>query len=117
VTRLLGRYQIPGCCPGTRKGLPPGPDCSGGGSGGARQAKRREQRALAASVADDLAPEPSAYLHGPLFDWSDCQHGCNGDCVVADAGSDVCTWQCHPGMVTDPVKAARFAHVLAEIER
>ena len=40
---MLGRFASPGCCPGTRAGRPPGPDCSGG-ERDTRKAKRRERR-------------------------------------------------------------------------
>ena len=54
MARMLGRWQVPGCCPGTRAGREPGPDCSGGGSMGARAAKRIEQRAVAREAAGYL---------------------------------------------------------------
>ena len=94
--RLLGRYQTPGCCPGTRAGLDPGPDCSGGGSLGTRRAKRLEARELAAEIDGELHPQPD-FEHlvalGPLYDLSDCEHGCNG----SPCGSERCTFTCHPG--------------------
>lgn len=48
---MLGRHQVPGCCPGTKAGRGPGLDCSGGGSMGARAAKRAEQREMDAEIA------------------------------------------------------------------
>lgn len=55
MTRMLGRRQVPGCCPGTRKGLPPGRDCSGGGSMTARYAKRTEARQVEREIAEGIA--------------------------------------------------------------
>jgi len=96
MARMLGRHQVPGCCPGTRAGLPPGPDCSGGGTMAARHAKRIEARDAARDVEEQLRPRPD-YDHlltlGPLYDWSDCEHGCNG----SPCGSERCTFICHPG--------------------
>lgn len=62
---------------------------------GARAAKRLEARELAAEVDAQLHPEPDldhlATL-GPLYDLSDCGHGCNG----SPCGSERCTFTCHP---------------------
>jgi len=95
MARMLGRYQVPGCCPGTRAGLNPGPDCSGGGTMTARGAKRIEARQVADDIEDQLRPQPD-YDHlltlGPLYDLSDCEHGCNG----SPCGSERCTFICHP---------------------
>ena len=52
--RMLSRHQVPGCCPGTKAGRDPGPDCSGGGSMGARAAKRVERRQVDAEIAEEL---------------------------------------------------------------
>lgn len=95
MTRLLGRYQVPGCCPGTRAGRDPGPDCAGGGPMEVRRAKRIEARAVAAEVDEELYPQPDlehmATL-GPGYDFSDCEHGCNGDSPCGER----CTFICHP---------------------
>ena len=95
MARMLGRYQVPGYCAGTRTGLPPGPDCAGGGTMTARYQKRIEGRQLASEIADELHPQPDlewlATL-GPLYDLSDCRHGCNG----SPCGSEQCTFICHP---------------------
>ena len=40
--------------------------------------------------------DTSYVIPAAMIDLSDCQHGCNGDCVAS--GSDVCTWLCHPGL-------------------
>jgi hypothetical protein len=80
MTRMLGRYRQPGLCPGSRSGRAC-IDCGGGGSIGARAAKRIEAREVAAEIAGELHPEPD-FDHlatlGPLYDLSDCDHGCNG---------------------------------------
>ena len=95
MTRMLGRYQVPGCCPGTRAGYGPGPDCAGGGPMETRRAKRIEARQVADEIAGELRPQPDlehlASL-GPLYDLSDCRHGCNG----SPCGSERCTFICHP---------------------
>jgi hypothetical protein len=66
MPRMLGRYQAPGCCPGTRAGRDPGPDCSGGGSMGARAAKRKEARLMDPEISEELAQEipPSRLTRG-----------------------------------------------------
>jgi len=51
--RMLGRYQVPGCCPGTRAGRTPGPDCAAGGPMDARRAKRIEQRQAAREITEE----------------------------------------------------------------
>jgi hypothetical protein len=62
---------------------------------GARAAKRLEARELAAEVDAELHLEPD-FEHiatlGPLYDPSDCEHGCNG----SPCGSERCTFICHP---------------------
>ena len=92
MARMLGRWQVPGCCPGTRKGLPPGPDCSGGGSMTARYARRMEARWLAAELAPEADSDWLASID-PLIDVSDCRHGCNG----WPCSSEQCTFICHEG--------------------
>jgi hypothetical protein len=61
----------------------------------ARGAKRIEARMVAADIEDQLRPQPD-YDHlltlGPLYDLSDCEHGCNG----SPCGSERCTFICHP---------------------
>jgi hypothetical protein len=54
MARMLGRFESPGCCPGTRQGWrrtrhSDRPDCSGAVTD-TRKAKRREQRAVAREV-------------------------------------------------------------------
>lgn len=51
---MLGRVQVPGCCPGARAGRP-GPDCTGGHPAGTRAAKRAEQRITAAEITRELS--------------------------------------------------------------
>jgi len=62
-----------------------------------RRAKRIEARQAAAEIGEQLRPQPD-YDHmltlGPGLDLSDCEHGCNGDCVRI--GSERCTFVCHP---------------------
>jgi hypothetical protein len=64
---------------------------------GARSAKRIEARQLAAEVDGELHPQPDlghlATL-GPLYDLSDCRHGCNGDSPCGEQ----CTFICHPAV-------------------
>jgi hypothetical protein len=52
--RLIGRYQVPGCCPGTKAGRPPGRCCSGGGCLPARAARRLESRQLKRDILEGL---------------------------------------------------------------
>lgn len=99
MARLLGRYQVPGCCPDTRAGLPVGPDCPGGGTMTARKAKRMEARDVAREITLELYPGDREWLAacGPLYDLSDCEHGCNG----SPCGSERCTFVCHPARRAD----------------
>jgi len=72
---------------------------------GARKAKRAEARELAREFAAAASwydsTEGKQWLERGLaeaegwlcWDFSDCQHGCNGDCV--DSGSERCTFICH----------------------
>jgi len=58
MARMLGRFQSPGCCPGTREGpykmrRTVGPDCSGAGTD-TRWRKRVERREVAREVDDQL---------------------------------------------------------------
>ena len=102
MARMLGRYQVPGCCPGTRAGRDPGPDCSGGGSMTARYAKRIERRWLDAEMAEHLRADVPL---GPCWDLSDCVHGCSGRPSCCER----CNFTCHeewPGYV--PVLAAEL---------
>lgn len=60
-----------------------------------RRAKRIEAREVVDEIAEQLRPQPDldhlASL-GPLYDLSDCRHGCNG----SPCGSERCTFICHP---------------------
>ena len=76
-----------------------------------RRIERRELARELAPVADD---EWLASIV-PLIDPSDCRHGCNGDCIVLGAGSDVCDFLCHPGLTEDPVRAERLERKLREM--
>jgi hypothetical protein len=64
-----------------------------------RQANRRERRQVGRLVDAELAPDDREWMAslGPLYDMSDCQHGCNG----WPCGSERCTFVCHEGL---PVK-------------
>lgn len=58
MPRMLGRYESPGCCPGTRAGWRRSrrsysPDCSGAVTD-PRRRKRAEQREMAREIRDDL---------------------------------------------------------------
>lgn len=60
MARMLGRYETPGCCPGTRVGWyrgrrSYGPDCIGAVTG-TRKSKRREQREAARDIRPYLRP-------------------------------------------------------------
>jgi hypothetical protein len=90
--RMLGRYQRPGCCPGTRDGRGPGPDCSGGGPEGTRAAKRAEARMVEAELAPDADDREWMATLGPLYDASDCVHGCSGS---PSCTGERCTFVCH----------------------
>jgi hypothetical protein len=73
---------------------------------GARAAKRAEAngvtREIAAGTSGYDSTEGKRWLERglaqaegwPYWDFSDCQHGCNGDCV--ESGSDRCDFMCHP---------------------
>jgi hypothetical protein len=56
--------------------------------------RARDQAALRREVADVLGSEP----RDPFVDLSDCQHGCNGACLMS--GSDRCDFTCHPDAPT-----------------
>jgi hypothetical protein len=70
-------------------------DCGWDGSLGTRAAKRLEARELTAEIDGELHPQPDlehmATL-GPLYDLSDCEHGCNG----SPSCGERCTFICHP---------------------
>lgn len=92
MPKMLGRYETPGCCPGTRSGWRRrrhlvGVDCSGGDTS-TRWRKRVERREMVREL------RPDGLLPDPAEDLSDCRHGCNGDCLAN--GSDVCNFTCHP---------------------
>jgi hypothetical protein len=55
-----------------------------------RTTKRVEQRRFLARLLDDLTRDAPP---SPLDDLSDCEHGCNGDCL--SPGSDRCNFGCH----------------------
>jgi predicted NACHT family NTPase len=56
--------------------------------------RKAEKREVSRYVRAELAaPAP----FDPLFDPTDCQHGCNGSCERF--GSEVCTFLCHPSWV------------------
>lgn len=50
----MGRYRTPGCCPGTRAGWRPGPDCSGGFPMAPREVRRIEARQVRAEIAGEM---------------------------------------------------------------
>jgi hypothetical protein len=50
--RMMGRFKTPGCCPGTRAGRKPGPDCSGGENVMARHQRKIEKRAWKEEAKD-----------------------------------------------------------------
>jgi hypothetical protein len=96
--RMLGRYRVPGCCPGAREGRP-GPDCAGGSPVGTRIAKRREQRIVKAAIDDELCPPPAIDDLVAIGAWTEletlageCRHGCSGSpsCTQPE-----CTFTCH----------------------
>lgn len=96
MTRMLGRIHVRGlslnCAMRDGRYCR---DCGWDGSLGARAAKRIEARELAAGIDAELHPEPD-FEHmatlGPLYDLSDCEHGCNG----SPCGGERCTFICHP---------------------
>lgn len=93
MARMLGRIVL-------------GYDYDAGTERHAKTAKLRERRAFRRQVdafPDDLSEgrELRIAQYGwetrePGYDWSDCRHGCNGDCV--ESGSDRCTFVCHGGV-------------------
>ena len=87
---MLGAWKVPGCCPRTRAGHEPGPDCSGGYPLGTRRARRQEARGVRAEVAGAL----SHPVHDPSVDPIDCIHGCCGSPYPCTTGR--CTFTCHP---------------------
>jgi hypothetical protein len=82
--------------------------CSDGGE--TRWRKRQEQRELEREFAGWASWHDSAegreWLERglaeaegwPGWDFSDCRHGCNGDCIARGTGSEVCDFTCHPGL-------------------
>ncbi len=97
MTRMLGRTHVRGlsfnCA--MREGRYC-KDCGWDGRMGARAAKRLEARELAAEIDAELHPDPD-FDHmatlGPLYDLSDCEHGCNGSPSCCER----CTFICPPG--------------------
>jgi len=58
MARMLGRYESPGCCPGTRQGWYRGrrrhaPDCSGALTD-SRRRKRAEQREVRREILSEV---------------------------------------------------------------
>ncbi len=94
--RLAGRYC--GQCPSCRTGRNFGPDCAGAGPDTPRRRRKAERAALRRYVTAELGTEPA----DPLVDPSDCQHGCNGDCVTSEHGSERCDFTCHPDTTRGP---------------
>lgn len=62
-----------------------------------RWRRRIERRDLERELAPVADPEWLASID-PLVDLSDCQHGCNGDCVTS--GSERCDFTCHEDPIT-----------------
>lgn len=98
---MLGRYETPGCCPGTRSGWTRrrhlyGLDCSGAATD-TRWAKRVEQRQFRRS----LLPEGELPPPG-IPDLWDCRHGCNGDCLAG--GESRCGQTCHEQISNEDVR-------------
>lgn len=99
MVRMLGRWRVPGCCPGTRDGRPPGPDCPGGGSAGTRAAKRAEQREARQEALSELAelsnslPEVPALVCVTHLRFVPCRS--DGCVLSAEAGdvARVAAWQ------------------------
>jgi hypothetical protein len=90
-----------------------------------RVERRREQRDFSREVAalpDDLTEgrERRIAQYGwetgePGYDWSDCKHGCNGDCLTG--GSDRCTFVCHGGVVdVDHERAVAYIALFNEAD-
>ncbi|MBC6458436.1 hypothetical protein [Actinomadura sp. HBU206391] len=50
---MLGRYESPGCCPGSKQGYGPGPDCSGS-ERSTRKRKRFEKRTWRREATNEL---------------------------------------------------------------
>lgn len=84
---MLGRHRHAGCGSGRCR------HCADGSE--TRSFKRLEARQLAAEVEGELHPQPDldhlATL-GPLYDLSDCEHGCCG----SPSCGERCTFTCHP---------------------
>ena len=55
-----------------------------------RTGKLLERRQVRASL------QPAGMLPAPGDDPWDCEHGCNGYCLIS--GSDRCNFTCHPGL-------------------
>lgn len=99
---MLGRYETPGCCPGTNQGWTRlrhrviGGDCSGALTD-ARRRKRVEQRQFRRELWHTLTPVEFYWRPDELaYDIYDCEHGCNGDCEKPEFwGNDRCTFICH----------------------
>lgn len=98
MARMLGRYQTPGCCPGTRAGWyrlrrAYGLDCSGADTN-TRRAKRVEQQTFRRSLL------PQGELDVPPHVRRDCRHGCDGECLLQDGPAE-CGLTCHEGLLAD----------------
>ena len=103
---MLGRYLTGGCHCRPHDNRSWGPDCAGHVSD-PRRFKRAEAREAAEEMTGTLdAHWPDEAARG------ECRHGCNGDCIVAGIGSDVCDFLCHPGFERDEARAARIDTIL-----
>ena len=82
MARMLGKMgsirSCWGCCLGRR---------------GQRSREGQAFRRALPGIQAEAGSEWLAAILGSLFDPSDCQHGCNGDCVTS--GSDRCNFTCH----------------------
>lgn len=108
MARMLGRAR--------KREIDPRDDEWFTDAAGARRGQRHRERQEVVRELAPVADDDWRASIGLLIDLSDCRHGCNADCIVLGAGSDVCDFLCHPGLTTDPVWAARFEAKLRELE-
>jgi hypothetical protein len=55
---MMGRFRTPGCCPGTKAGLKPGPDCSGGETITPHYQRKIEKRSWKKEAEDAKLAKP-----------------------------------------------------------
>ena len=96
AARMAGAYGN-SWCPHCRATA--GTDCADTGHD-SKHWRRVEDRATR-RYTDTAMQEEDAAIDADN-DPSDCRHGCNGECVASDHGSDRCDFTCHPHLMACP---------------